>query len=135
MAIWQTDVIDCMAINNGNELVLVMTDHLQFIEQYDYKHLIQIQKKLNAYIAFIENEQYKEHHPNTNFERFVIEMHFIFEPSKTAKDFFAHVRQAIEPLTPRVELVVEVSSEDERKKYDVNCTELDYEFELYDSEQ
>ena len=34
MAIWQTDVIDYMAVRNSNELVLVMTDHLQFIEQY-----------------------------------------------------------------------------------------------------
>ena len=130
MAIWQTDVIDYMAVRNSNELVLVMTDHLQFIEQYDYKHLIQIQKKLNAYIAFIENGQYRESHPNTEFKRFIIELHLIFEPSKTAKDFFEQARNAIEPITPRIELIIEVSDEDERKKYDLKCSELDYEFEL-----
>lgn len=120
-----------MSIRNGNELVLVMTDHLQFIEQYDYKHLLQIQKKLNAYLAFIENGQYKDNHPKIDFERFAIEIHFVFEPSQTAEDFFEQVRHAIEPITPKIELIIKVPDEDERKKYAVKCSDLDYEFELY----
>ena len=134
MAIWQTDVIDFIGINSGNELCLTMTDHLEFLAEYDYKHLIQIQKKLNHYLAFIESGQYKDHYADNKIEKFVIEMRFLFEPSKTAQEFFEYVRRSFDSLEYQIELKVTVSDDEDRQKYDVKCSEADYDFDRYEKQ-
>jgi hypothetical protein len=71
--ITETDKIDGIAVDKkNNALVLLISDHLDWNDEYN--HLITLQDKINAYISFIETEQYKENYPDKSFDCFIIEI-------------------------------------------------------------
>lgn len=57
MSVLNSDVLDGVAHNNG-ELVMLISDHLDWSNEGE--HLLALQDKINAYIAFWETMQYKK---------------------------------------------------------------------------
>jgi hypothetical protein len=76
MSIVDVNKIDGIAIdsNDNSKLMLLITDHLDWIEEYE--HLFQLQNKINAYINFLESEQYRDIYPEKQFTTYCIEIHF-----------------------------------------------------------
>lgn len=62
MAVDNASQIDAIANDKENAcLVLLITDHLNWDNEFE--HLKILQDKINAYVAFIESEQYDEIYP------------------------------------------------------------------------
>jgi len=75
MSIENTNVVDGIAlINEKDTLILLIADHLNWDEES--KHLLLLQDKINAYLEFIDDEQYVSIYPETHIEDFEIEIHF-----------------------------------------------------------
>ena len=71
--------VDGIAISSDDDsrLILLITDHLDWTNEYE--HLLQLQNKINAYISFLESEQYRDIYPEKQFSTYSIEIHFKFE--------------------------------------------------------
>lgn len=75
MSVLDIDKVDGIGISNdGTELALLITDHIDWTNEY--AHLVQLQNKVNSYVSFIENKQYEEIYPEHQFTTFRIEIHF-----------------------------------------------------------
>jgi len=71
MSVVDINKVDGIGISkDGNKLMLLITDHLDWTNEYE--HIIHLQNKINAYINFLETEQYKEVYPNKQFEHYCI---------------------------------------------------------------
>jgi hypothetical protein len=77
MPMLDTGKVDGMA-RNGNELRLLLTDPIPWNDGSlpEKDHLLQLQEKINNYIAFYESEQYKSIYPGLAPDSAVIEIHF-----------------------------------------------------------
>lgn len=100
MAIDNANVIDGMAIDKENiALRLLLTDHLQWEEGIDavseHDHLLMLQEKINAYISFIETEQYKNKYPDVEFKMAIIDMRFKYDITKNCEKFLQVVQDQI----------------------------------------
>ena len=95
MSIDNTKVIDGVAINNKGQLILLMSDHLDWIDEYN--HLLLLQDKINAYCAFCETKQYLSLYPGVNFGSAIIEIHFRNEPTRNALHFLSIVQSTLAP--------------------------------------
>lgn len=75
MSIVDENKVDGIGISkDGEKLMLLITDHLDWTNEYE--HLTLLQSKINAYISFLESEQYKEIYPGKQFTSYCIEIHF-----------------------------------------------------------
>lgn len=78
MSVLNSDVLDGVAHNNG-ELVMLISDHLDWSNEGE--HLLALQDKINAYIAFWETMQYKKIYHGCSFASAKIELHEKYDPS------------------------------------------------------
>ncbi len=77
MSISEPDVIDAVAVN-GRELVMLVSDHFTWsVEQV--QHLKYLQKKLNTYIRYIDRKGWKENFGDIEFDRYRIEIVFKYQ--------------------------------------------------------
>ena len=65
MSIDNVNVVDGLAADQRNGvLYLLLTDHLEWVQSEnalsERDHLLLLQEKINAYISFIEEEQFKK---------------------------------------------------------------------------
>lgn len=100
MAIDNINVIDGIGIDESRSAVcLLLADHLKW-EQDDnslseYDHLMLLQDKINAYIAYLESKQYTQQYPNVVFEMAVIEIHYKYDISDNCEKFLNAVQDQI----------------------------------------
>ena len=92
MSILEHDLIDGIALD-GQQLVLMISDHLDWGDEYD--HLIELQEKINAYIAFCENGQYKKIYPNVDITSAVIQIHFMYDFPESCRCFLSQVQMQL----------------------------------------
>ena len=86
MAVDNVRLIDAIANDKENAcLVLLITDHLNWDNEFE--HLKILQDKINAYVAFIESEQYDEIYPNADFKMAMIEIHFKYDITDNCQKF------------------------------------------------
>ena len=86
MAVDNASQIDAIANDKENAcLVLLITDHLNWDNEFE--HLKILQDKINAYVAFIESEQYDEIYPNADFKMAMIEIHFKYDITDSCQKF------------------------------------------------
>lgn len=86
MSIENINVIDGIALaENKKGFILLITDHLDWNDQLS--HLNLLQDKINSYLEFIENEQYKEIYPNRKFKQAIIEIRFLYDIPDNCKTF------------------------------------------------
>lgn len=101
MSIDNTNTLDGVAIDSErNALVLLLTDHLMWKCENDsslteHEHLLMLQEKINAYISYLESEQYKETYPNREFSFAVIEIHFKYDITEKCTEFLQVVQNQI----------------------------------------
>ena len=86
--------IDAIANDKENAcLVLLITDHLNWDNEFE--HLKILQDKINAYVAFIESEQYDEIYPNADFKMAMIEIHFKYDITDNCQKFLQVVQDQL----------------------------------------
>ena len=106
MSVVDTNKVDGIGISrNGQELFLLITDHLDWSQEYE--HLIQLQNKLNSNIAFLESRQYEEIYPNRTFSSFCIEIHIMYELPDNCIKFINVVNQQLADQDISVNIVVD----------------------------
>lgn len=94
MSVTDNKSIDSIALNNEQEaIILLITDHLDWEEEY--KHLIVLQDKINAYINYWESLQYRELYPVEDIKYCIIEIHFKYELTPNAERFLQIVEEQV----------------------------------------
>ena len=111
MAIDNANVIDGMAIDKENTaLRLLLTDHLQWVLGADtiseHDHLLMLQDKINAYISFIETEQYKNNYPDVEFKMAIIDIRFKYDITENCEKFLQAVQDQIGQYGIKIETCV-----------------------------
>ena len=84
---------------SDNTLVLLVIDQLPWDSaRHEYEHLLLLEKKLNAYVVFIQKGLYKKTYPAREFEKFRIEVSLKNVCTSKGKEFFARASKKLEPL-------------------------------------
>ena len=97
MSVLEKETIDGMALDqNGKVLRLLITDHIDWNDEY--RHLVALQEKINAYIGFCEDRQYRQVYKDAPIESAVFEIHFRFEPTKKGWTFLEQVQRQINEM-------------------------------------
>ena len=108
MAIDNIKVIDGMGINKEQDgIMLLLCDHLPWEGEKAPKvvdHLLLLQKKINLYIAFLENSQYKEKYPALEPKMAIIDIRFQYEIPETCEQFLQSVQDQIGSLGIKLEV-------------------------------
>ncbi len=108
MSVADTNKIDGIGISkDGNKLILLITDHLDWLNEYE--HLIQLQNKMNSYIDFIGDQQYKEIYPNMIFSSFCIEVHFMHELTANCLKFINVISKQLADQNISIDVIVDKS--------------------------
>ena len=67
--------------------------HLDWKDEYN--HLLILQEKINSYITFCEEQQYKDVYKDISVEYAIFEIHFKFEPTNNAMNFLGQVQKQL----------------------------------------
>lgn len=97
MSVLDRESVDGLALaQEGTELRLLITDHLDWSREYD--HLVALQEKINSYIDFCEDHQYQQVYPNAAIKYAVFEIHFQHEPTEKAWRFLEQVQRQVNEM-------------------------------------
>ncbi|EUJ44900.1 MULTISPECIES: DUF6572 domain-containing protein [Listeria] len=103
MSVSEKDKIDGMGKSlEENALLFLITDHLEWEDEYG--HLITLQDKINAYIGFIESEQYKAEYEEHLFDKYIIEIHFKHGVTDKCMSFLNTVSEQVKVLNIEIKL-------------------------------
>jgi hypothetical protein len=90
----QTRVIDIISISKQTgEVELTISDHLDWS---DNEHLLLLQEKLNAYLAFVESGEIYDQYPKAKGREIVFEIIFVFKPSPIANEFLERAQETVQ---------------------------------------
>ena len=102
MAVDNINVIDGIGVNKEQDaILLLLCDHLEWDSEKALKHsdhLFLLQKKINAYVAFLESSQYKEKYPNLEPKMAIIDIRFQYEIPQTCEQFLQTVQEQVGKL-------------------------------------
>ena len=108
MSVIEANKVDGLAVeNDGETLVLLLTDHLAWSRAYE--HLIALQEKIHAYISFWQSGQYKKVCDASRVKFCSVEIHFMYEPTENAYKFLNTVNKQI--LQVNMGIIVYVDKE------------------------
>lgn len=93
MAIDDVDVIDFIGVDEGGNVVLAISDHLEWDGKNE--HIYILQQKLNRYLMFIENGEFAERFKEESDKPVTISVVALHAPSEIAKTFLANVERAL----------------------------------------
>ncbi|ARQ09981.1 hypothetical protein NXC12_CH01948 [Rhizobium etli] len=95
MSVDQTNVVDAIGVDNATgEIVLTITDHLDWTESE--KHLFLLQEKLNTYLRFVESGEILETYSNAKDRGILIDIVGKYQLNERAQAFYAQVGQIVE---------------------------------------
>ena len=87
MTVEQTNLVDLVSvITSKNEVVLTISDHLEWDEKNE--HLLLLQEKLNSYLAFIESGELLRSYPSATGRSVVVDVVCKHPLNSVAKGFF-----------------------------------------------
>ena len=109
MSVLNSDVLDGVAHNNG-DLVMLISDHLDWSNEGE--HLLALQDKINAYIAFWETMQYKKIYHGCSFASAKIELHEKYDPSPNFYKFLKTARNYMKKLNMKIEVLSNIEAKD-----------------------
>jgi hypothetical protein len=96
MSIEQTDTVDFVSVDSvSDDLLLTISDHLAW-DEGEGEHLFLLQKKLNAYLRFIESGEVSKKFPEARGRNVVINVVGRFPLSEKASLFFSKATSAIQ---------------------------------------
>ncbi|GFZ30406.1 hypothetical protein CSC2_09320 [Clostridium zeae] len=97
MSVLEKDKIDAIGINkDSSRIILMISDHLSWDKEHE--HLILLQEKVNSYINFIEDKQFKVIYPNIDISEYTIEIHFKYSITKNCYKFLEVVNKKLNKL-------------------------------------
>lgn len=97
MSVVDNKTVDGIALTDDKSgIILLITDHLDWEDEY--KHLILLQEKINAYVSFIEERQYVEIYPCESINYSLIEVHFLYNLTCNAEKFIHTVNNQLNEL-------------------------------------
>jgi hypothetical protein len=86
------DKVDAAGIDvNTGEYILKIIDHLDWSDEYS--HLMALQKKINAYFAFVESGEIYDSIKSSKKREIVISIDFRVSPSENCKKLIKHCKQ------------------------------------------
>jgi hypothetical protein len=95
MAVDQFDVVDIVSINRSDgQVVLTISDHLDWSDSVE--HQIILQRKFNAYLAFVESGEIFDSYPNSQGRLVEFRVVFKFRPDAEGIEFLNRARLVIE---------------------------------------
>jgi len=95
MSIEQTDTVDLVNIDcDSGEVLLTISDHLSW-DECEGEHLLALQKKLNAYLRFIESGEVFETFPESRGLNVVINLVGKYPLSDKANQFLQQASAAV----------------------------------------
>lgn len=95
MAVDQLDGIDLIGVRReSGEVVLTISDHLDWSDSRE--HQLILQKKLNAYLAFVESGEILESYPDSRGRRVVFSVVFHFAPDDGSLAFLEAAGKIVE---------------------------------------
>ncbi len=107
MAIDNIRVIDGMGMNKEQDaIMLLLCDHLPWEGETAPKivdHLLLLQKKINAYVAFLESGQYKEKYHDLEPKMAVIDIRFKYDIPEMCEQFLQTVQEQLGDLGIEIE--------------------------------
>ena len=89
MAVDDNFVSDLVSIDDANNVVLTISDHLDWTAKDE--HLFLLQKKISTYFKYIETGQLYDEYPRARDRRPTIEIVFFHKPVTIAKLFLQRV--------------------------------------------
>lgn len=106
MSICEENKIDWMgATENGECLKLCIYDHLDWEDEYI--HLLMLQDKINAYLAFLEDEQWKAYAPESfDFKYAMIEVQFLHEITENCEKYLQYAQDQVGQLGIKIRGIV-----------------------------
>lgn len=105
MSICEFNVVDGAGVQNDS-LILMITDHLDWISIDEETHMNMLVKKVNAYLDFIEGKQYRNTYPNIAFEKFVIDIRCKYEMPAKCVHYLEKANEKIKPLKAQIKLQI-----------------------------
>ena len=95
MSVEETGVVDIVGIDRKTgHVVLTIADHLDWSNST--KHQATLQKKLNAYLAFVESGEIFHKYPDAKDRPVAFRVVFRVAPDAEGRAFLARARQVIE---------------------------------------
>ena len=94
MSVEQEDVVDFVSFDHAGEVVLTISDHLEWDEANE--HALALQKKLNCYLRFITSGELVESFPQAVNKRPIISVVALYHPTALGNEVLAKARQVIE---------------------------------------
>jgi len=95
MTIEQTRVIDAIADDVDDGIAtLILTDHLDW-DASQPDHLLLLQEKLNAYIAFFESGEIFESRPHLRNRKIVVKIVGLYPLSADAAEFIDRAKEVL----------------------------------------
>ncbi|MBF0840077.1 hypothetical protein IR145_14705 [Streptococcus danieliae] len=105
MAVNDFNTIDAIGTNQEGDLTLLIADHLDWRDEK--KHLLMLQTKINRYLDFIQDEEYKEYFGG-EYSQFIIDIHFKFGWSENCRKFLKQVVEITKPLNIIIRIETDV---------------------------
>ena len=94
MSLVDSTVVDGIALTEDkNGIVLLITDHLDWSEEY--QHLMTLQEKINTYLGFLEEKQYEEMYKEETITYGIIEIHFQHNLTDNAENLLQAVQNQV----------------------------------------
>ena len=91
------EIIDFLDLDetDKSKLVLMITDHLDW--QFEREHLLLLQEKLNSYVNYILNEEYKDVYKE-DIKSFLITVYVKYHPTKKFDKLLLQFNKALKKL-------------------------------------
>jgi hypothetical protein len=94
MSIDQPQVIDVVSKNKQGNIVLTISDHLDWKNAQE--HLGLLQEKINTYLTFLDSGEIYNNYPDAKGYRIEIEIMFHYPLNPEARLFLAKVKPIVE---------------------------------------
>jgi hypothetical protein len=93
MAIDNSSIIDLVSIDLKGNVVLTISDHLEW--DLEKEHLLLLQNKINAYLGAIENGDLYSQYPNAIGRTVIIFLAVKYDPNNEAEVFLNSIKDIL----------------------------------------
>jgi hypothetical protein len=95
MSVEEIAVIDIISVNReAGQAVLTISDHLDWSDTIAHQTLLQ--KKFNAYLAFVESDEILQQYPDAKNRSIVFKVVFRIPPDESGRAFLNRAAEVIE---------------------------------------
>jgi len=96
MSVSDIDIIDLISTDPSGNIVLTISDHLEWDEELE--HILLLQNKINNYLKFIETKQIYTDYPTAKGKNIIINICAKFLPNDSADQFLEMARQTVQSV-------------------------------------